>query len=60
MLTIFSNVHEGFQCLEQTSILNGYNLDGKKNILSLIFIFIFENLPTFVLFFCHILGLGFE
>jgi hypothetical protein len=51
MLTIFSNVHEGFQCLEQTSILNGYNLDGKIFILSLIFIFKFENLATFVFVF---------
>ncbi len=39
-------MHEVFQCLKQTSILNGYNLDGKIFILKLIFIFKFKNLTT--------------
>jgi hypothetical protein len=30
-------VHEVLRCLEQTFVLNGYNLDGKTFILSFIF-----------------------
>jgi len=35
-------MHEVFQCLKQTSILNGYNLHGKIFIFSLIFKSIFS------------------
>jgi hypothetical protein len=45
MYTIFSNVHDVFQCLKQTSVFNRYNLDGK------IFIFKFKNLTTLIFVF---------
>ncbi len=52
-------MNEVFRGLEQTSILNVYNLHGKISIFSLILIFKFENLVIFLYIFCHILGLGF-
>jgi hypothetical protein len=51
METIFSNVHELFQCLKQTSILNVYNLHGKIFIFSLIFILKFEDLAIHIFVF---------
>jgi len=44
-------VHEVFQCLKQTSILNGHNLHGKILKFNLLFILKFEILVIFFFFF---------
>jgi hypothetical protein len=54
MYTAFNNVYEVFRYFKQTSILNGFNLDGN------IFLSKFEILVFFIYLFNHILGLDFS
>jgi len=48
-------VHEVLRCLEQTLVLNGYNLDGKTFILSFIF-----NLRIWQLLYLFLSRIGFR